>query len=48
MSISAELGGMIETFGMSGSPEDAKVGAYIGAITVVLKTAFLQTIEKIW
>lgn len=47
MSISAEWEVMIETLGVSGSPEDAKVGAYIGAITVVLKTAFLQTIEKI-
>jgi hypothetical protein len=47
VSISTQLGGMIETLDVSGSSEDAKVRAYIGATTGVLKNAYLETTVKI-
>ena len=47
VSISTQLGEMIETLDVSGSPEDAEVRAYIGTTTGVLENAYLETTVKI-
>lgn len=47
VSISTQLGEMIETLDVSGSPEDAGVRAYIGTTTGVLENAYLETTVKI-